>query len=181
MLPVNKNIKDRFIVLKKPDIKDGRALYKLVSECPPLDLNSKYVYFLIGEHFSETSVIALDEGKAAGMITAYLKPDESSTLFIWQAAVISKYRGMKLASRMLFEILKRPALENVRYIETTITSGNGVSQKLFLRLAESLNCPVNKTEFIHSDEFKDERDNNFHETEHLYKIGPFDPQRIRAV
>jgi len=147
-------------------------LYRLVSECRPLDLNSKYAYFLIASHFSETSVIAFDGDIPAAMTSAYIKPEEKDTLFIWQIAVLQKYRGKKLALKMLNEILSRPALRNIQYIETTVTETNAASEKVFLNLAEKLKCPVGKTEFINSKDFTDEKDSSFHETEFLYKIGP---------
>ena len=74
--------------MRPPSRKDGAALHRLISECPPLDLNSLYAYLLLAEHFSDTCVLAESAGgRIDGFISAYVLPDRPDVLFVWQVAV----------------------------------------------------------------------------------------------
>lgn len=159
------------LILREPRADEGFWVYKLIESCPPLDTNSMYCNLLQCAHFSSTSVIAIEEasGKAFGFISAYLKPDQPDTLFIWQVAVSEAARGKGLAKNMVMNILSRPAMQTVQHIETTITDNNPGSWALFERVAQSLKAPlVRSVYFEQSEHFK-----GTHDTENLVRIGPF--------
>lgn len=156
------------ITLRAPTAEDGAAVYELIAQCPPLDTNSMYCNLLQSSHFSETSVAAELDENIVGFISGYVLPKQPDTLFIWQVAVGEKARGQGLASRMLRDILQRPACQQVNFIETTITPDNRASWALFESLANKLSAQLN-----HSVMF--DRQQHFagqHETEMLVKIGP---------
>lgn len=156
------------ITLRAPTAEDGAAVYELIAQCPPLDTNSMYCNLLQSSHFSDTSVAAELDEDIVGFISGYVLPKQPDTLFIWQVAVGEKARGQGLASRMLRDILQRPACRQVKYIETTITPDNRASWALFESLANKLSAQLN-----HSVMF--DRQQHFagqHETEMLVKIGP---------
>jgi len=156
------------ITLRAPTAEDGAAVYELIAQCPPLDTNSMYCNLLQSSHFSDTSVAAELDENIVGFISGYVLPKQPDTLFIWQVAVGEKARGQGLASRMLRDILQRPACQQVKYIETTITPDNRASWALFESLANKLSAQLN-----HSVMF--DRQQHFagqHETEMLVKIGP---------
>jgi len=157
------------ITLRAPTAEDGAAVYDLIAQCPPLDTNSMYCNLLQSSHFSDTSVAAELDEDIVGFISGYVLPKQPDTLFIWQVAVGEKARGQGLASRMLRDILQRPACQQVTFIETTITPDNRASWALFESLANKLSAQLN-----HSVMF--DRQQHFagqHETEMLVKIGPF--------
>ena len=111
--------------MRLPDRKDGAAIHRLISECPPLDLNSLYAYLLLCEHFSDTSVIAESAGgRIDGFISAYVIPTRPDVLFVWQVAVHARARGHRLARAMLRELLQRKGLAHVRHLETTVGPDN---------------------------------------------------------
>lgn len=156
------------ITLRAPTAEDGAAVYDLIAQCPPLDTNSMYCNLLQSSHFSDTSVAAELDEDIVGFISGYVLPKQPDTLFIWQVAVGEKARGQGLASRMLRDILQRPACQQVKFIETTITPDNRASWALFESLANKLSAQLN-----HSVMF--DRQQHFagqHETEMLVKIGP---------
>lgn len=127
-------------ILREPVAEDGPAVHRLISASPPLDTNSLYCNLLQCTHFSGTCVVAEQNNTVVGYASAYLLPDQSHTLFIWQIAVDESVRGQGLAKRMLLDILRRPKCEQVNYIETTISPGNTASWRLFRSLAEDLNA-----------------------------------------
>jgi len=162
---------------KQPQAGVGSLVHKLVSESPPLDQNSMYCNLLQTHHFSATSIAAIYQSQLIGFISGYLIPDRPDTLFAWQVAVDSKARGIGLASRMLTELLHRPSCSEVKFLETSITSKNKASWKLFERLASSLKTPLNKSVLF--DQFH--HLNGQHDTEHLVKIGPFSQSEVIAL
>lgn len=156
---------------------DGADLYRLVSECPPLDGNSMYCNLLQCSHFGATSAAAEQDGELVGFISAYLLPARPDTLFIWQVAVADGARGQGLATRMLLHILSRPVCRDVRHLETTITGNNRGSWALFEALAGRLGAKLKRS-------VQFDRERHFagsHDTEMLVRIGPFNPANLSAM
>lgn len=164
------------ITLRKPVSEDGRAVFTLIMECPPLDINSAYCNLLQCSHFRDTSVIATDDRGALGFISGYIIPDRPDTLFIWQVAVNERGRGKGLARRMLDDILHRTACESVSHLETTITEDNAASWALFSSLARDYQAPLERSVMFDREIHFGDR----HDTELLARIGPLQfPQAQR--
>jgi L-2,4-diaminobutyric acid acetyltransferase len=161
------------IVLRRPVLEDGKQVYDLIERCPPLDLNSSYCYFLLCSHFSDTCVVAEDNGRLVGFLSAYLIPDRADTLFVWQMAVDESARGQGLAGRMLDYLLAQPCCADVRSVETTVSPSNQSSRRVFIRLAERLQSGSHEEPFLEASHFGNEG----HEEERLIRIGPWDAEQ----
>lgn len=152
----------------EPSADDGDDIFNLIAQCPPLDTNSSYCNFLQSTHFSKTCLIARFDGEVSGFISGYLKPEDPTTLFVWQVAVSPKYRGQGLACQMLQALLSRESLEGVGAIETTITRDNGASWALFKKFDAQNGQQGSVSTFLdQTTHFKGK-----HDTEYLYRI-PF--------
>jgi len=159
------------ISLQVPRSEQGMAVSRLVAACPPLDTNSVYCNLLQCSHFADTSVAAVLDGELVGFVSGYIVPQRPDTLFVWQVAVGEQARGRGLASAMILDILQRDSCRQVRWLETTTTSANGASWKLFRGVASRLDAPLASAEWL-------ERDHHFgghHDAEFLVRIGPFSP------
>ncbi|MDA0147668.1 diaminobutyrate acetyltransferase [Vibrio sp. LaRot3] len=152
-------------IFRQPNTTDGDDIYQLISQCPPLDVNSSYCNFLQSTHFSRTCVLAEQDGQVAGFVSGYLKPDEPDVLFIWQVAVAEFARGHGLAYQMLHSLLSRDGLQSVSTIETTITKNNKASWALFEKVAKEHRGGKITTFLDKTLHFKDK-----HDTEYLYRI-----------
>ena len=150
--------------LRRPGADDGVALHGLIQACPPLDVNTVYLYHLICRHHAATSVVAEADGQLVGAITGYLLPQDQDVLFIWQVAVHSAGRGQGLATRMLAELCD--GLRS-RWLHTTVGPGNTASRTLFERFAQ-------KRELAYAWEpwLSGEQCGDGHEPEDLLRIGP---------
>jgi len=156
------------LTLRKPVATDGLAVHRLVSRIPELDDNSSYCNLLQCSHFADSSVIALRGDEVAGFISGYPLPQQPDTLFIWQVAVSPESRGIGLASTMLSEILRRPELAQMRFLETTITEDNAASWALFNGLARRSSTQLERRILF-------DRQRHFsgeHASELLARIGP---------
>ncbi len=151
-------------LFREPTIEDGQAIHHLIANSPPLDTNSAYCNFLQCIHFSSTCILAEDDRGTQGFISAYQKPSEPQTLFIWQVSVSVEARGQGLAFQMLKALINR--LPDISALETTITKTNDASWSLFKKVDSELGSQGKVSIFI-------EREKDFkgtHDTEYLFRI-----------
>ena len=155
---------------------DGQAVHRLVAQCPPLDLNSLYLYLLLSEHHADTCVLAEDgSGEVVGFVSAYIVPRRPEVLFVWQVAVHPGARGCGLGQRMLSHLLERPASGAIQYIETTVGPDNAASRGVFAGLARQLHAACSDSALFEPELFGSAE----HEEERLLRIGPFQPPASR--
>jgi len=122
-------------------------------------------------------VIAERKGQVVGFISAYIIPEHTDTLFIWQVAVDDATRGEGLASRMLIHILSRSSCQHVNYLETTITEDNTPSWNLFKRLGDKLSTDLQSSIWLEKEAHFDGQ----HDSEALVRIGPFNTDQLRDL
>ena len=160
------------VIFRRPQRSDAAAIHALIEACKPLDLNSTYAYLLLCEHFAETCVVAEQAGQVAAFVSAYLKPEQPSTLFVWQVAVGPLVRGQGVGRGLLDALLARPTTAQVTRIETTIMPSNTVSWALFRSFARGLGADCKDQPFFNNHDFGAAR----HEEERLLQISPLRPQ-----
>ena len=160
---------DRSYEIVAPVPADGKDMCRLAVESQTLDANSCYAYVLWCRDFGSTSVIARrDDGLAVGFVTGYLRPQDATTLLVWQVCVDPVARGAGLAGRMLDAVWDRAvAAAEVEWMETTITPDNESSIRLFSSFARRHDTAIER-----EDLFGLELLGNDHKPEHLYCIGP---------
>ncbi|RIY40567.1 diaminobutyrate acetyltransferase [Neopusillimonas maritima] len=156
-------------VLRAPNLDDAKAVHALITASPPLDVNSVYVYLLLSHHFTDTCVVAELDNEIVGFVSAYVPPKTPDVLFVWQVAVHERGRGFGLGKSMLQEILQRPGLQNIRFVETTVGPDNAASRGMFASLARKAGTEINETALFEGHHFGEQA----HEDERLLRIGPF--------
>lgn len=159
-----RSITDQTMKLRRPNLDDGAAMWRLARDSRVLDLNSSYSYLLWTRDFADTSVIAAVDDESAGFVSAYRRPEEPSTLMVWQVAVAEEHRGRGLARRMLDHLA---AEHDVDHLETTITEDNHPSIALFTSFASAHGSTVERRPLFPADAFPDG-----HLPELLFRIGP---------
>lgn len=145
------------------------AIWRLIQRCPPLDVNSSYVYLLLSHHFRDTCVLAEHDGDLVGFVSAYSPPNRPDTLFVWQVAVDPQARGRQLGAKMLLQLLSRRGPEYWRSLETTVSPSNAASRRMFERVAQEKGADLSvRTLFTQA-----HLGEAGHEEEQLLLIGPF--------
>ena len=151
-------------------LEDASRIWQLVADSGVLDLNSRYCYLLLCRDFSETCLVACQGDRVVGFVAAYLPPQRSDTVFVWQVGVSAVARRQGLAKRMLHALVGQPACRDVRYLEATVTPSNGASRRLFHSFAEELDVPCMTGQGFTAEMFG----SGDHEPEDNFRIGPFD-------
>lgn len=161
------------IEFKHPTLADGPQVFDLIANCPPLDQNSRYCNLLQTSHFSATCAGAWEGETLQGFVSGYLLPEQPTTYFLWQIAVSAQARGQNLAQRLIDFVLSAPSTADVTHLQTTITSDNEASQRVFHTLAQRYEAAIERSLWL-------EQERHFagaHASEWLYRIGPLKPQR----
>lgn len=156
------------IQFRHPQLADGLALYELVKACPPLDLNSSYLYFLQASHFAETCLLAEQNGEIVGFVSAYRRPDNMQDLFIWQVAVAAQARGQGLGRQLVSQLIAAQINtgQPLNSVSCTISPSNLASQGLFKSLAEQHRLLIKRESFIEAEQFGAQG----HEAEDTYTL-----------
>lgn len=155
---------------RAPSAEDGADVWDLIRKSGPLDENSMYCNIIQCDHFADTCVVAELDDEIVGWISAFIPPDATDTLFVWQVAVGEAARGRGVAKKMLTHLLEREACSGVTQLKTTITADNEASWALFNSFAEKMDA-----ELDYEPHYK--RDAHFggqHATEYMVTIGDID-------
>jgi L-2,4-diaminobutyric acid acetyltransferase len=152
-------------VIGRPTPDDAGACHSLVRATGVLDVNSRYAYAIWFRDFAATSVIARIDGELAGFVTGYRRPEEPSTLVVWQVAVDGAARGRGVAATMLDAVFD--GATGVDRVETTITPDNAGSIALFTGFAARRGAEVARSELFGPQVLGAE-----HLPEVLFRIGP---------
>ncbi|MFE7978554.1 diaminobutyrate acetyltransferase [Streptomyces shenzhenensis] len=161
------------LLIDRPEVTDGAALWRIAKDSGTLDLNSSYSYLLWCRDFAGTSAVARGaDGAPVGFVTGYVRPERPRTLLVWQVAVDAAYRGHGVAAALLDGLTARlGAGHGIASVETTITPGNTASERLFTSYAARHGAPVTREVLFDSGLFPD----GPHQPEVLYRIGPLTP------
>jgi L-2,4-diaminobutyric acid acetyltransferase len=124
------------------------------------------------EHFSSTCVVAekksQPESEVVAFMTAYIPPEKPDTLFVWQVAVDASLRGQGIAKRLLADVLNRPAMQSIRFVEATVNPSNDASRNIFRSLAKQYQTDINEDLLFEASLLGD----GDHEQENLVRVGP---------
>lgn len=154
-----------------PNKRDGKEVYQLIKSCPPLDVNSKYAYFLLCDHFADSSIIVRDTAnsdKIVGFIGGYRKPNEPETLFVWQIAVSEECRGQKLSHMMLERLLQVHNPVTIENVEATFTPSNKASYHFFNNFGTAKGGQVVVDDYLDESDFAE--GSSTHEAEKRIKL-----------
>lgn len=155
------------VVYRRPTVEDGPHIWRMIKRAGGLDVNSAYSYLMLCDMFGKTCCVAEQDGRICGFLSAFRKPEQSDSLFVWQIAVDPVLRGNGIGATLLKEVLAREENDNIRYLEATISPDNVASRSLFMALARELEGECHISERYGSSLFPEA-----HETELLFRVGP---------
>ena len=167
------------IRFRHPRLEDGLAVYQLVKNCPPLDLNSSYLYFLQSSHFANTCLLAERDGEIVGFVSGYRRPDDLHNLFIWQVAVSPAARGKGLAKRLVSALLAKQVQSSIALtaVSCTISPSNLASQGVFKSLAKLHGLTLDVSDFLTLEHFAGQE----HEAEQEYTLRAPQNQSLQTL
>lgn len=146
---------------RHPDENDAPLIQELARKCPPLDVHTAYTYWVICKFFSESCIIAEDDGVPFAYITAIETDD---TVFIWQICISEKYRGMKISALLIDFVVKYAEAKN-KLVSVSIDRKNTASNSAFLSYCSKNSYTLKR---VGSLSLKDMADVLFVENEEIY-------------
>lgn len=153
---------------RRPDKRDGAAVWETVEKSGALDLNSAYSYLMMSSYFPETCRVAYRGRRMAGFVLGFTPPRQPDTLFVWQIGVNPREQGQGLGKALLLDLLATPACGHLRYLEATVTPSNTASERLFRGVAGAFDVPCRVEPIFDEDDFPGDA----HEPELRFRIGP---------
>jgi L-2,4-diaminobutyric acid acetyltransferase len=166
--------KQKQFTIRNLSEKDIKEVYKLlVANRPYVGLNSRYTYFLLAKDFSDTCLVAEYENSIVAFSSGYVPPNRKDTFFNWEIVVKKEHRGNELQKRMLLQQIR---MTNAKYFEGTVNPSNKISKKNYIEIAKLLKTKIEEKIFLSTEDFE----NDDHETEILYRIGPIDIETVPA-
>lgn len=144
-------------------------MWNLVTSSLDLDHNSLYFYLMLTTHFRDTCVVAESNRSFMGFASGISLPQHPQTLFIWQVALSEAHRRQGLGFKLIDELIHRPLVAPVRFLQASISPNNQASWGLFEKIANSHHVELEiigkyeRSWFAPTD----------HEEEHVVRIGPF--------
>ncbi|MEU3982644.1 diaminobutyrate acetyltransferase [Streptomyces sp. NPDC026672] len=161
------------LLIDRPAVTDGAALWRMARASGTLDLNSPYSYLLWCRDFAGTSAVARGaDDVPVGFVTGYVRPERPHTLLVWQVAVDASHRGRGVAAALLDALIARIGAEGgITSVETTITPDNAASERLFTSFATRHGASVTREVLFDAGLFPD----GPHQPEVLFRIGPLTP------
>ncbi|MCA5892819.1 diaminobutyrate acetyltransferase [Isoptericola sp. NEAU-Y5] len=156
------------LTVRPPTTADGGAMWRLARDSGTLDLNTSYAYLLLATHFADTCRVAFAGDDAVGFVAAYRLPQDPSALFVWQVAVDERLRGRRVAARLLDAAVDET--DGITRLETTVTTDNAASRRLFSRWAQRRGAALTEREGFTAAHFPDG-----HDAEPLLVIEPLVP------
>lgn len=159
------------VELRHPQLHDGPEMWRVARDSERLDLNTPYAYTLWTRDFWATSLVAVVDGVVGGFVTGYWRPEEPTTIMVWQIAVDAQHRGQGLAGRLLDELARRT---DAYSLETTIVDTNPESKALFAKFAARHGAQHTITDLFGVEHFPSEDE---WLPELLHRITPLRPDR----
>lgn len=161
--------------IRNVTVEDIKQVYKLLSANRPyVGLNSRYTYLLLAKDFSETCMVAEAGEKIIAFSSGYIPPHRGNTFFNWEIVVDKEYRGRGLQKDLL---LKQINHEGIEFLEATVNPSNEASKRNYLEITRLLKTECHKSILFFEEDFE----NDLHEGEVLYKIGPFSRIQVQKI
>ena len=105
---------------------------------PGIDLNSPYHYRLWCRDFADTTrVIRSPEGAVVAFTTAYVRPDEPTTLMVWQQVASASHRSRNLGHARVRDITQSHLAEHrTTHVEATVTDTSGAPVRTVQKMCD---------------------------------------------
>lgn len=154
---------------RTPTVDDAASIFQMVKDSGVLDCNSRYVYLLWTEFFAHHCLVVEDTKGLGGFVIGFCPETFQDAYFVWQIAVAPRLRGRGVARQLVLEALGSQQHRNIQWLLAHVGETNTASERLFRSLANRLETDLEIEKGFTTDMFGD----SGHESERLFRIGPF--------
>jgi len=119
------------MVIRKSSVEDFRELHKLVGRIEKIVQHPPHFYKIMLRYFGNTIILAEEDGELAGFLLGFISQNNPEEYFIWQLGVDPRYRGRKIASKIMKETVETAREKGCKLVTATVETVNIPSQQLF--------------------------------------------------
>ncbi|GEM_PF-3598627 len=159
---------DSAVEYRKASVEDAKEIHTIVKNTPGIDDNSLYYYSLWLKEFDQSNVVATQNNKIIAFLTAFRKPKDPETLFLWQLAAIPRHGVPDLGVRLAYHLIDYEIDNNLSGVEATIDLNNKSILYVMKKIEKKYNGKMLMEEYL-SEDFLSGNDEHHH-SETLLKI-----------
>lgn len=100
--------------IRKAEVKDSQAIQQLMQPYSELSLYSEFCCSILIEHYQETTFVAVHKDEVVGFVMAHPDPHDESTIFLWQAIVAARYKGLGVCTQLLNELTQSDKITHLK-------------------------------------------------------------------
>ena len=130
------------ITIRRAYEQDTNPIYNLVPELAPLTYHTRYTYWNLFRNFGNVCFVALDQDQPVGFITSHPTTTPENEWFIWQAGIVSEFRGKGLIDKLQDRVVSIARESGAIALTTSIESDNPRSLGAFTRMAIRLGTSI---------------------------------------
>jgi L-2,4-diaminobutyric acid acetyltransferase len=119
---------------RPPGVNDAAAIWRSAPQ-RGAERDSCYAFLLLCSHFSDTGVVAEEDGRVVGYALGYRPPIRPPDAFVWQLGVSEGQELSDLGIRLLEELLARRACRDARSLCMTCHPEDAALRELFQQFA----------------------------------------------
>lgn len=152
---------------RPPTVRDAAKIWALAPQRSTPAQDSCYAFVLLCSHFSDTGIVAEENGQITGYALGYRPPIRPDDAFIWQLGVAAGHDRAELIPRLLEEVLARRANRDARFLCITASPHDHALREELQQVARRLGtrCAVEAC-------FPAELFTGEHPGETLLRVGP---------
>lgn len=130
---------------------DTNSIHALVPELKPLTLHTPYTYWNLFRNFGDSCFVALVENLPVGFITSHPTTTPQSEWFIWQAGILTEYRGTGLIDELQDKVVSVARNSGATAINMSIEADNSRSLGVFTKMATRLGSHMEEVATLNLD------------------------------
>jgi diaminobutyrate acetyltransferase len=117
--------------IRRSSVEDFLKLHELVGRIENIVQHPPHFYKIMLRYFGDTIILAEEEGELTGFLLGFVSQTNPEEYFIWQLGVDPRYRGRKIAGKIMEETIKAAGEKGCRLVSATVEIVNIPSQRLF--------------------------------------------------
>ncbi|MFO7755414.1 MAG: GNAT family N-acetyltransferase [Bacteroidales bacterium] len=122
------------MIITNPQGDDYLKIHELTGKLEGLVQHPVHFYSIICRYFGNSVFIVKEKDEIVGFTWGFISQDDKDIFFLWQIGLDKKYRGRKLAQKLVGRLMDFARDNNCKKIHATVETGNTPSARMFEKM-----------------------------------------------